>query len=132
HPFVKGVSKLQAPWFRTTMMTFEWEPVVRVPLGVRSFPVVSVREHENGKFIYVASTMIFSINFLKKFDNARLVENIFTWMRDSGKLVVTKGKEKIPTERVLAPPPGKKFCPHCGSEAPLYAIYCPNCGAHLE
>ncbi|MEM2572852.1 MAG: zinc ribbon domain-containing protein [Candidatus Jordarchaeales archaeon] len=132
HPFVKGVSKLQAPWFRTTMMSFKWEHVVRVPLGVRSFPVVAVREYEEGKFIYVASTMLFSTNFLRRFDNARLVENMFTWMRESGKLVVTKGKEKIPIEKVPTPPPGKKFCQHCGSETPLFAIYCPNCGAQLE
>ncbi len=132
HPFVRGVSKLQAPWFRTTMMSFEWKPIVRVPLGVRSFPVVAIREYEEGAFIYVASTMLFSMNFLRRFDNARLVENMFIWMRDSGKPIIMKEKEKVPTERVPMPPLGKKFCPHCGSEAPLYAIYCPNCGAHLE
>ncbi|MHA1607191.1 MAG: zinc-ribbon domain-containing protein [Candidatus Freyarchaeota archaeon] len=133
HPFVKGVSKLQAPWFRTTMTTLEWTPIVRVPLGVRSFPVVALREYGEGAFIYVSSVMLFSQNFLRKFDNARLVENIFTWIRDSGKKMYVE-EERVPTEKVTVPPPSeaKKFCPHCGSEVPPYAIYCPNCGASLE
>lgn len=132
HPFVKGVSRLQAPWFRTTLMTFEWRSIARVPLGVRSFPVVADRDYGNGKFIYVASTMLFSKNFLGKFDNARLVENIFTWIRDSGRTIVVEEKEKQALKgKFVQTTPSKKHCPHCGYEAPLYALYCPNCGAYI-
>lgn len=142
HPITKGIFKIHAPWFRANLIP-EWQQIARVQLGIRSFPVIAVREFGKGKMIFVSSTMLFSKTYMKRFDNAKLLMNMFAWIKE---LIEEAGiKRKAPQEKKreaieekpkveikLEAPQKTKFCPHCGVEAPPFAVFCPNCGASIE
>ncbi|MEM2144924.1 MAG: zinc ribbon domain-containing protein [Candidatus Jordarchaeaceae archaeon] len=143
HPITKGIFKIHAPWFRATLIP-EWQQIARVQLGLRSFPVVAIRDLGKGKMIFVSSAVLFSRTFLKRFDNGKLLLNMFNWFKELSEQAGIKRKEpkeekrevvieeKPKVEIKLGAPQKTKFCPHCGVEAPPFAVFCPNCGANLE
>ncbi|MEM3526520.1 MAG: zinc-ribbon domain-containing protein [Candidatus Jordarchaeaceae archaeon] len=142
HPITSGIFKIQAPWFRANLIP-EWQQIARVQLGLRSFPVIAVRDFGRGKMVFISSAMMFSRAFLKRFDNAKLLMNMFNWIKELSEGAGIKRKE--PTEKKmeviperpkveikLGAPQKAKFCPHCGVEVPPFAVFCPNCGASIE
>lgn len=143
HPITSGIFKIHAPWFRANLIP-EWQQLGRVQLGLRSFPILAVRELGKGHMIFVSSVMLFSKSFLKRFDNAKILLNMFTWIKELGEGAGIKRKkpkeEKIviheeekPKVAIKLEAPGKAtFCPHCGVEVPPFAVFCPNCGASME
>nr|MDO8076577.1 zinc ribbon domain-containing protein [Candidatus Freyarchaeota archaeon] len=144
HPITQGIFKIHAPWFRANLIP-EWKQIARVQLGVRSFPVIAVREYGKGTMIFVSSVMMFSRAFLKRFDNAKLLLNMFSWVKELGEgagikrgkpkeegKVIVPEEEKAKVEIKIEPPQKARFCPHCGVEVPPFAVFCPNCGANLE
>lgn len=143
HPITKGIFKIHAPWFRATLIP-EWQQIARVQLGIRSFPVIAVRDFGKGKMIFVGSTTLFSKTFMKRFDNGKILLNIFTWIKEiiektgitrrepKEKKMESVIEEKPKVEIKLEAPQKTKFCPHCGVEVPPFAVFCPNCGASIE
>jgi len=145
HPITKGIFKIHAPWFRATLIP-EWQQIARVQLGIRSFPVIAVRELGKGKMIFVSSIQLFSKTFMKRYDNAKILLNMFSWIKELGegagikreapkqtkKVTITEKEVKPKVEIKLEPPQKQKFCPHCGVEVPPFAVFCPNCGASIE
>ncbi|WXG41439.1 MAG: zinc ribbon domain-containing protein [Candidatus Freyarchaeum deiterrae] len=144
HPITKGIFKIHAPWFRANLIP-EWQQIARVQLGLRSFPVIAVRELGKGKMIFVSSIMLFSKPYMKRNDNARLIMNLFEWIKELGentgikrnapkeeKRIVVTEEVKPKVEIKLGAPQKSRFCPHCGVEVPPFAVFCPNCGASIE
>jgi hypothetical protein len=145
HPMTKGIFKIHAPWFRATLIP-EWQQIARVQLGIRSFPVIAVREIGKGKMIFISSIMLFSKAFMKRFDNGKLLMNMIEWIKELGqgagitrkapkeerRLVVNEEEVKPKVEIKLGAPQKTRFCPHCGVEVPPFAVFCPNCGASIE
>ncbi len=143
HPITSGIFKIHAPWFKANIIP-EWQQLARVQIGLRSFPILAVRDFGKGKMVFVSSINLFSKTFLKRFDNAKMLLNMFTWIKELGegvgvkkkkpkveKLVVSE-EEKAQVAIKLEAPGKAKFCPHCGVEVPPFAVFCPNCGASME
>ncbi|MBS7281175.1 MAG: zinc ribbon domain-containing protein [Candidatus Freyarchaeota archaeon] len=143
HPITSGIFKIHAPWFRANLIP-EWTQIARVQLGIRSFPVIAVREFGKGTMIFISSIMLFTKAFMRRFDNAKILLNMFSWIKELSagkgikrkvpkeeKMVITE-EEKPKIEIKLGPPKKARFCPHCGVEVPQFAVFCPNCGASIE